>query len=237
VNAVVSAQILAIARYRLALFLSTQSWLGPVALLGVALAGVTAGNPPAGEVFNYTAAALLPCVIWLARAGIVAEPPRVFSCTATSVGTGRAHLAVILAATTAGLIVCLTTFVAVSALVLLAGATDLRGHALDPAQMAAVFIGGLITQLTVAAVGVAIAVVTNAPVLRRPAIGLFAAALALVFAYVSPWSPAHVAFTTYEAGQRAGNPSGPWLALALSLFVLAACATGAVAVAHRRGLD
>jgi hypothetical protein len=234
---VATGQILALARYRLALLIASQSWLGPVALLGVALAGVTAGNPHADTVFNYAAAVLLPCVIWLTRAALIAEPARVYSCTATAVGTGRAHLGVVLAAAAAALLVCMTTFVAISSLVLVSGATDAHGQDLGLVQGIPVFLGGLITELTATAVGIAIAVLTNGPVLRRPAIGLFWAAIALVFAYVSPFSPAHLAFTSYEAGQKTGDAAGPWMALLLGLMLLGACSAGAVLVAQRRGLD
>ena len=236
-NAVSTGQIFAVARYRLALFVAAQSWLGPVALLGVALAGVTAGNPHADTVFNYTAAVLLPSVIWLTRSSILAEPDRVYSCTATAVGTGRAHLGVVLAAMGAGLIVCLTTFVAISALVLISGATDIHGNALGFSHGVSVFLGGFATELTTTVVGVGIAVLTNAPVVRRPAIGLFWAAIALVFAFVSPLSPAHLAFTSYEASQKSGGAGGPLMALILGVLLLLACAAGAVTVARRRGLD
>lgn len=215
----------ALLRYQAALLLRSQRWLPPVILYAAFLAvGVQSGQPVLDSL-GYTAAALLPVAAWLVRICATNEPPAARSCTGAAAGPGRAHLACVMVALTAA--VLLGTAATVLATIISAPTSSTNHETrVDPLPAGA---AGLLAALVCALLGTAVGALTNWPLLRSPGRAVPALLLGTLLALVIAGSPARVAITALVDGSQRGTI--PVLVLPLSAAVLITAAATAVACA------
>ena len=233
--------MIALSRYQVSLLLRSHRWIpaAVIYILGVVALGGVGGSVAAhGEALpqglSWSALMLVPCVAWLSRSVLTAEPPAARAVVAAASGPRRSQLAALLAAAgcaavfgLAGVIWELVTCGVVRAVPtnsVLLGAT-----AADLGR-------GLAVSLICLLVGSAIGAMCNPPVINRPAASMLSSTAAVVLALVWSVSPANAAV---RSGYGA-TPS-PWLAslgvpviAALALLVLA-WSVSALVAARRSG--
>ncbi|WP_077063154.1 ABC transporter [Streptomyces sp. MP131-18] len=222
--------MLALTRYQSALLLRSHRWLPPLLLYAVLLGvGVRAGEPVL-DGLGFAAAALLPSAAWLVRVCVTVEPPAARDCVTAAAGGARAHLASVLAALLASLVLgC-----AAAGAVLLAGDAHATDRATEiPLPQAAG--AGLLAVLACALVGTAIGVAANRPLLRSPAWSVPVTALAAVALLAASASPANAAVSSLVAGSRDGSAPWPLWPCAAALLVAAAVVAPVCLAARRRG--
>ncbi|MEU8686142.1 ABC transporter [Streptomyces sp. NPDC048611] len=222
--------MIALLRYQTALLIGSYRWLPPVILFAAWVAiGVESGGPIL-DAFGYTAGGLLPTAVWLTRVCVTNEPSAARNCAAAAAGPGRVHLAgVLTAAGAAVLLAVLGTAVAV----LLSDPRSTDQQVAVPVLPAAG--AGLLAALVCLLMGTAIGALSNRPVLRSTGwsipTGLLAALLLLVWGA----SPANAAVSGLVTGSVHGTISTPWLPLAATALIAAAATGAACALSSRRG--
>jgi hypothetical protein len=219
----------ALLRYQAALLLRAQRWLPPVILYAAFLAvGVQTGQPVLDSL-GYTAAALLPVAAWLVRICVTGEPPAARAVVAAAAGPARAHLARLLTASAAALVLG----TAAVALVTLVSDPVATGHGTRVPPLPAAG-AGLLAVAVCALLGTAVGALTTWPLLRSTGRSVPALLLATLPALVVSGSPAHAAVQGLVAGSRSGDVPLPVLPLAAAALLAAAAAAAACALTARR---
>ncbi|MEV0372206.1 ABC transporter [Streptomyces sp. NPDC050636] len=221
--------MIALLRYQTALLVGSHRWLPPVILYAAYLAvGVQTGGPILDS-YGFASAGLLPVAVWLTRICVTNEPPAARSCAAAAAGPGRVHLACVLTATGAAVILGLlgTAFVALT--------SDPRSsdHRVAVPVLAATG-AGLLTALACVLLGIAIGALCNWPVLRSPGSAIPAGLLAALLLSVLGASPANAAVSGMVTGSASGTITTPWLPLAATVLIAAAATATACALSSRR---
>ncbi|MCX2185143.1 ABC transporter [Streptomyces sp. SKN60] len=214
----------ALLRYQAALLLRSQRWLAPfllyAAFVGV---GIQAGEPVLGAL-GYAVAGLVPVAAWAVRICLDQEPPAARTVIAAAAGRARAHLAAVLTATGAVLLVGVTAVLAVT------GMSDHRLAGPLPAAVAGV-LGATVCVLT----GTAIGALTTRPLIRARGWSLTALLLASLLGLVATGSPAASAVSSLVAASTSGAVPYPWPALAGAVALTAAAVTLACRATAWRG--
>lgn len=193
----------ALLRYQTALLLRSQRWLAPFLLYAVFVGvGVNAGEPVLGAL-GYTVAALVPVGAWAVRICLNQEPPAARAVTAAAAGRTRAHLAAILTASAATLLVGAVAVLAVTAL------SDHRAVAPLPAAAE-----GLMAATVCVLTGTAVGTLTTRPLITSRGWSLTTLLLGSLLALVTTGSPAKNAIAALITGTRTATVTYPWLALA-----------------------
>lgn len=219
----------ALLRYQAALLLRSQRWLPPVILYAAFLAvGVQSGQPVLDSL-GYTAAALLPVAAWLVRICATNEPPAARSCTGAATGPGRAHLACLLVALSAAV---LLGGVATAFVTIISAPTSTDHQTRIEAVPAAG--AGLLAALVCALLGAAVGTLTNWPLLRSPGRAVPALLLGALLALVLAGSPARAAVTSLVEGSQHATVPVPVLPLATAVLLTAAAIAVACALTTRR---
>ncbi|MEU6665377.1 ABC transporter [Streptomyces sp. NPDC046727] len=219
----------ALLRYQADLLLRSQRWLPPVilytAFLGI---GVRSGEPVLDSL-GYTAAGLLPVAAWLVRICATGEPAAARACVAAARGPARAHLACLLTALFAAMLLG----VAATVVVLLISDPASNGHRVHvPAPRAAA--AGLPAVLACALIGTAVGALTNRPVLRSTGRAVPAMLLGALLAVVLAGSPAQAAVSGLVTGSQTGRAPLPLLPLAGAALLTAAAFAAAAHLTARR---
>ncbi|MFE0379356.1 ABC transporter [Streptomyces inhibens] len=219
----------ALLRYQAALLVGSHRWLPPVILYAAFLAiGVQSGGPIL-DAYGYAAAGLLPAAVWLTRVCVTNEPPAARNCAAAAAGPGRVHLACVLTAACAGLLLALLG----TAVVVLLSDPHSADHRVAVPVLPATG-AGLLAALACLLMGIAIGALCNWPVLRSPGWGIPAGLLAALLLAVLGASPANAAITGLVTGSAHGTISTPWLPLAATALIATAATAVACALSSRR---
>ncbi|MFI9246784.1 ABC transporter [Streptomyces sp. NPDC053086] len=219
----------ALLRYQADLLLRSQRWLPPVILYVVFLGvGVQSGQPVLNSL-GYTAAALLPVAAWLVRICVTGEPPAARACVAAARGPARAHLACLLTALVAAVLLGVAATVAVT--LLSAPASD--GHRVHVAPLRAAA-AGLPATLACALLGTAVGALTSHPVLRSTGRAVPAMLLGTLLAVVSAGSPAQAAVSALVIGSQTGRTPVTLPPLAAAALLTAAAFAAAAWLSSRR---
>ncbi|MFC9239078.1 ABC transporter [Streptomyces decoyicus] len=221
--------MIALLRYQTALLVGSHRWLPPVILYAAWLAiGVQSGGPIL-DGFGYAAGGLLPVAVWLTRVCVTNEPPAARSCTAAAAGPGRVHLAGVLTAACAALLLALLGTVWVVLL------SDPRSTDLQVAvPVLPAYVAGLLAALACLLMGTAVGALSNWPVLRSPGWSIPAGMIAALLLLVLSASPANAALSGLVTGSLHGTINTPWLPLAATAMIAAAATTAACALSSRR---
>lgn len=219
----------ALLRYQTALLIGSHRGLPPVILYAAWLAIGVQGGGPLLSTFGYAAGALVPVAAWLTRICVTNEPPAARSCVAAAAGPGRAHLAAVLTAAGAALVLALPGVLLVT---LLSDPRSNDQRVAVPVLPAAV--AGLLTALTCLLMGVAIGALSSWPVLRGAAWGVPASLTAALLLLVLGASPVNAALSGLITGSARGTVHIPWLPLAATLPLTAAATAAACALTSRR---
>ncbi|MER6299359.1 ABC transporter [Kitasatospora sp. NPDC001539] len=223
-------QVGALTRYHLELLVRSHAWLPPFLAFALLLViGVSAGDPLLGGL-GYGAGALLPVSAWFVRAVLTAEPPAARACLVAAAGPARVHLAALLAALTAALLLAVGQ---VAAVWWVSGAVADPGARWDPGVGRAL-LAGLSTSVVCALSGVVAGALGNRPVVVRSPYGILAALGLAAAALVAPFSPANAAVRALVAAARTGRVALPWGELVLATALLAVVGAGAAVLAGRR---
>ncbi|MFF6778740.1 ABC transporter [Streptomyces sp. NPDC012637] len=213
----------ALLRYQAALLMRSQRWLAPFLLYAVFVGiGVQAGEPVLGAL-GYAVAGLVPVTAWAVHICLNPEPPAARTVTAAAAGRARAHLAAVLTATGAVLLV------GAAAVLVVTGMDDHRMVAPLPAAAAGV-LGAVVCVLT----GTAIGALTTRPLIRARGWSLTALLLASLLSLVTTGSPAASAVSSLVTAPGSAAVPYPWPALAGAVALTsAAVALGCRATAWR----
>ncbi|MEV7600375.1 ABC transporter [Kitasatospora sp. NPDC089797] len=223
-------QVGALTRYHLELLVRSHAWLPPFLAFALLLVvGVTAGDPLLGGL-GYGAGLLVPVSAWFVRGVLTAEPPAARACLVAAAGPARVHLAALLAALTAGLLLAVGE---VAALWWVSGAVANPGAGVDPGVGRAL-LAGLTAAVVCVLLGVVAGAVANRPLLVRSPYDVLAALGLAAAALVLPVSPANAAVRGVVTAARTGGLGVPWGQLLLSVVLVAAVGAGAAASAGRR---
>jgi hypothetical protein len=215
--------VIALGRYQVSLLLRSHRWI-PAAVIYVigviGLGGVggsaTSHGAALPQGLSWSALMLVPCVAWLSRSVLTAEPPAARAVVAAASGPRRAQLSALMAALAFAAVFGLVGFVwelitcgvvrapLTNSVMIGATATDLGR--------------GLGASLICLLVGSAIGAICNPPVINRPAASMLTSTGAVVLGLVWSVSPANAAV-------RSGYSSAPnpWLT-SLGLPVIGAFA-------------
>ncbi|MFE0179629.1 ABC transporter [Streptomyces olivaceus] len=219
----------ALLRYQAALLLRSRRWLPPVVLYAAALGIGVQGGQPVLDSLGWSAAVLLPVAAWLVRISVTGEPSAARGCVAAARGPGRAHLASVLVALAAAVVLgAAATFV-----VALISAPVSTGHGTRVALLPAAG-AGLLAALVCALLGTAVGALTTWPVLRSPGRAVPALLLAALLALVASGSPARAAVSGLVTGSRSGAVPLPLLPLAAAAALASAATAAACALSSRR---
>ncbi|RSN50968.1 ABC transporter [Streptomyces sp. WAC 04229] len=219
----------AILRYQAALLLRSRRWLPPLILYAAALAVGVQGGQPVLDSLGWSAAVLLPVAAWLVRICVTGEPPAARACLAAARGPGRAHLACVLVALAAAVVLG----AAAALVVTLVSDPYSTGHGTRVPPLAAGG-AGLLAALVCALLGTAVGALTTWPVLRSPGRAVPALLLGALLALVATGSPARAAVGGLVTGSRSGDVPLPLLPLAAASLAAAAAITVACALSSRR---
>ncbi|MFJ9828774.1 ABC transporter [Streptomyces sp. NPDC101160] len=211
----------ALLRYQAALLLRSQRWLAPFLLYAAYVGvGVRPGEPLPGSL-GYAATALVPVAAWAVRICLDQEPPAARTVVAAAAGPARAHLAAIVTATTAVLLVAWVTVLAVTAIS-------------NPHPGGAV--AGLLAATACTLTGATVGALTTRPLVPSRGWSLSALLLGSLLALVTPGSPAKSALTTLFTASHATAPlSLPWPAVATALALMTAATAAACRLTARSG--
>jgi len=221
--------MIALLRYQAALLVRSQRWLPPlllyVAFMGI---GVQAGQPILDS-FGFAAAGVLPVAAWMVRVCVTNEPAAARACAAAAQGPGRVHLAGVLTALGAAVVLggAGTLFVA-----LVGDPRSADGRVGVPVAPAAV--AGLLAALACALLGTAVGALCNRPLLRRPGWAVLSTALAALLVSVVGASPANAAVSGLVNGSRSGTVTMPLVPLAATAVLAAGATAVACVVSSRR---
>ncbi|GAU66999.1 hypothetical protein SSP35_04_00790 [Streptomyces sp. NBRC 110611] len=221
--------MIALLRYQAALLAGSYRWLPPVICYAAFLAiGVQSGDPIL-DAFGWAAGGLLPVAVWLTRVCVTNEPPAARACAAAAAGPGRVHLAGVLTAAGAGLLLALLG----AALVVLVSDPRSADHHVDVPVLPAAG-AGLLAALACVLMGTAIGALCNRPVLRSPGWGIPAGLTAALLLLVVGASPANAAVSGLVTGSAHGTISTPWLPLAATVLIASAATAVACGLSSRR---
>ncbi|MGC9381859.1 ABC transporter [Streptomyces sp. MH13] len=215
--------------YRAALLLRSQRWLPPVVLYAAALGIGVQGGQPVLDSLGWAAAMLLPVAAWLVRICVTGEPPAARGCVSAARGPARAHLAGVLVALAAAVVLGTAATVVVTLISDPVSTDHGRPVPLLPAGGA-----GLLAALVCALLGIAVGVLTTWPLLRSPGRAVLALPLAALPALVVSGSPARAAVGGLVTGSRSGTVPLPLFPLAAAAAVAAAATAVACALSSRR---
>ncbi|MFG3014455.1 ABC transporter [Streptomyces cinerochromogenes] len=219
----------ALLRYQTDLLLRSQRWLPPVILYAAFLGVCVQSGQPVLDSLGYTAAALLPVAAWLVRICATGEPPAARACVAAARGPARAHLACLLTALLAAVLLGVAATVVVTLISAPAG-NGHRVHVPPPRALAA----GLPATLACALLGAAVGALTNPPVLRSTGRAVPAMLLGALLALVLAGSPAQAAVSGLVTGSQTGRAPLPLLPLAGAALLTAAAFAAAARLSARR---
>ena len=229
----------ALIRYQVSLLLRSHRWIpaaviyviGVVGLGGVGGQAVARGAAlPQG--LSWSALILVPCVAWLTRSALTAEPPAARSCVAAAGGPRRAQLAALGAAFSLGVIFGI---IGICWEVITAGVV--RAPHTNSVMFGATFsdLGrGVGAALICLLVGSAIGALCNPPIITRPAASMLTSTAAVVLALVWSVSPANAAVRTGNGSASGSWPTGLPVIAAITLIVVA-WSVSALVAARRSG--
>jgi hypothetical protein len=215
---------LALLRYLAADALRAQRWTAPALLFLVAVVVFSASPGPALPVYGVTAAALLPCALWLAVALINSEDPVQAYITIVTAGS---LLRVALAKLAVALLACMPL-----ALVGVGWPVLTGHHATGTAVLA-----GSVAYLLAALAGVAFGSVLSRPVLGRRAWAVLAGVLFCLGDILIPGAPPARQLAAAFLVSAPGSPGLAWpleLAAGQTLLIFVVLALAGYAVARRR---
>ncbi len=219
----------ALLRYEAALLLRSQRWLPPVVLYAAALGiGVQSGQPVLDSL-GWAAAVLLPVAAWLVRICATNEPPAARGCVGAATGPGRAHLASLLVALCAAV---LLGAVAVGVVTVISDPTGTDRR--TPVPIGPASGAGLLAVLACALLGTAVGALTTRPVLRSPGRAVPALLLGALLALVVTGSPARTAVSALVDGSQEATVPVPLLPVAAAALLAAAATAGSCALTTRR---
>ncbi|GAA2246919.1 hypothetical protein GCM10010145_12530 [Streptomyces ruber] len=219
----------ALLRYQAALLVRSQRWLPPLILYVAALGIGVQGGQPVLDSLGWTAAALLPVTAWLVRVCATNEPAAARGCAGAAAGPGRAHLASLLVALGAAVLLGAAAVGVVLAVSEPAG-TDRR----TPVPVGPASGAGLSAVLACALVGAAVGALTTWPVLRSRGRAVPALLLGALLALVTTGSPARAAVDALVRGSQEGTVPAPLLPLAPAALFMAAATALSCALTTRR---
>ncbi|MFC0051006.1 ABC transporter [Streptomyces actinomycinicus] len=219
----------ALLRYQADLLLRSQRWLPPVILYAAFLGIGVRGGEPVLNSLGYAAAALLPVTAWLVRICVTGEPPAARACVAAVRGPVRAHLACLLTALLAAVLLGMSATVVVT----LISAPVSDGHRVHVPLLRAAA-AGLPAALVCALLGAAVGALANRPVLRSTGRAVPATLLGALLAVVLTGSPAQAAVSGLVTGSQTGRAAVPLLPLAAAALLTAAAFAAASWLTARR---
>ncbi len=218
--------MIALVRYQVSLLLRSHRWIPAAVIYVVGVIGLGGLGGPAvahgaalSQGLRWSALILVPCVAWLTRSMLTAEPAAARSVVAAAGGPRRAQLAALGAALGVGVIfgiigICwevITNGVVrvphTNSVVFGATFSDL-GHGVG-AALICLFVGS------------AIGALCNPPVIRRPAPSMLASTAAVVLGLVASVSPANAAVRTGYGSASGSWPAGLPVIAAITLVVVA----------------
>ncbi|MER7052759.1 MULTISPECIES: ABC transporter [unclassified Streptomyces] len=218
----------ALFRYQAALLLRSQRWPAPVILYAAALGIGVRGGQPVLDSLGWAAAVLLPVAAWLVRICVTGEPSAARACVSAARGPARAHLASLLVALAAAVLLGTAATVVVT-LISDPVSTD-HGTRVPPLAAGG---AGLLAALVCALLGTAVGALTAWPLLRSPGRAVPALLLAALLALVASGSPARAAVSGLVTGSKSGAVPLPLLPLAVAASITAAAAAAACALSSR----
>jgi hypothetical protein len=231
--------VIALARYQVSLLLRSHRWIPAAVVYVIGVVGLGGyGGPASGhgsglaQGLSWSSLMLVPCVAWLSRSVLTAEPGAARAVVAAAGGPRRAQLAALGAAAgfgavlgLAGIIWELATFGVVR--------TESTNNILFGSTLADVG-HGVVASLICLLVGSAIGALCNPPVIRRPAASMLASTAAVVLGLVSSVSPANAAVRTGYGTSQQSWPAGLPVIAAIALLV-GAWSISAFVAARRSG--
>ncbi|MER7517915.1 ABC transporter [Streptomyces sp. NPDC126499] len=213
----------ALLRYQTALLLRSQRWLAPFLLYAAYVGvGLRPGEPVVGAL-GYAVTGLVPVAAWGVRICLGKEPPAARAVIAAAAGPARAHLAGILTALAAVLLVAAVTVLGVTAV------SDHRGVTPLTAGTA-----GLLAAAVCVLTGTAVGTLSSRPLIAPRGWSLAALLLGSLLALVTTGSPAHAAVTSLVTGDRTATVPLPWPALVGAVLLAAVAAAVACRLTARR---
>ncbi|MGY1438682.1 ABC transporter [Streptomyces reniochalinae] len=222
-------ETLALTRYQLALLVRSQRWLAPLLLYaGLLAVGVRAGDPVLDSL-GFAAAALLPTAVWLVRVCVTAEPAAARHCAAAATGPARAHLAGVVAGAAAAAV---PGGAAVGLVTAVSSRWSTDGGGAIP--VASAVVAGVCGVLTCVAVGTAVGVLCNRPLVGARGYAVAMSLLGTVVALVAGASPARAAVAALSRASAQGSVDVPWVELLCALAVAGLAVCAACAVVGRR---
>ena len=198
-------QIAAVVRYYAMLFGSSQRWLAPALLYGIALAIDSAGGDTAADAYAYSAAFLVPVSAWMTRSMLTLEPAESAAMISTLVGPARARLMALSAAAGYGL-----------ACAVLGGIVALVGGS---GGTPGITLAGLCTELICVLLGSAAGAVAAPPLIPATGWGVLLAGLLSLGVMVARFSPADLAIRALTGVQNGAALHYPLYALPFALVV------------------
>jgi hypothetical protein len=219
----------ALLRYQAALLVRSQRWLPPFILYAAFLAIGVQGGQPVLDSLGYAAAAVLPVAAWLVRICATNEPPAARSCVGAAVGPVRAHLACLLVALSAAVLIGTASTLIVT---LISDPTSTDHRTRLPVVEAGA--AGLLAALVCALLGTAVGALTTWPLLNSPGRAIPAMMLGALLALVAVGSPARSAINALVTGSQQGRVPAPLLPLAAAVLLTAAATAAACSLTTRR---
>jgi hypothetical protein len=218
--------LIALIRYQMSLLLRSHRWIpaAVVYVIGVVgLGGVGGRVTPHGAALpqglSWSALMLVPCVAWLSRSMLTAEPDAARACVAAAGGPRRAQLAALSSGT---LLAASFGIVGIFWEVFTCGVvraphtnTVLFGATLADLGR------GVGASLICLLVGSAIGALCNPPVIRRPAASMLTGTGAVVLALVWSVSPANAAVRSGYGQTTDSWPTGLPIIAAVALLAVA----------------
>ena len=216
--------MIALLRYQAAILLRSHGWVFPLIIYAFLLLSVGASSSePLRDGLDWSAAMLVPVVALLARSMLTAEPDAARACVAAAAGSARAHLAALLTALGAGLVLALAG----------AGYEVVSDKHVAFSALPPILGAGLVTAAVCMMVGSAVGTLCNPPLVRHPAVALIGTIAAVVFALVADVSPASAALR--GNGATAASPAWPsGVPLLVAAGLLVVSWTASVLAASRR---
>jgi len=230
--------VTALIRYHVSLLLRSHRWIPAAVIYAIGVVGLGGVGGPAvargaalGQGLSWSALILVPCVAWLTRSVLTAEPPAARSCVAAASGPRRAQLAALCAALGLGVIFGI---IGICWEVITAGVV--RAPHTNSVLFGSTFsdLGrGAGAALICLLVGSAIGALCNPPVITRPAASMLTSTAAVVLGLVWSVSPANAAVRTGYSSASGSWPAGLPVIAAITLLVVAWSVSALVAA--RRG--
>jgi hypothetical protein len=230
--------VTALIRYQGSLLLRSHRWIPAAVIYVLGVVGLGGFGGPAvahgaalSQGLSWSALMLVPCVAWLTRSVLTAEPPAARSCVAAAAGPRRAQLSALGAALGFGIIFAI---IGICWEVITAGVV--RAPHTNSVLFGPTFsdLGrGVGAALICLFVGSAIGALCNPPVITRPAASMLTSTAAVVLGLVWSVSPANAAVRAGTGAASGSWPTGLPVIAAITLLVVAWSVSALVAA--RRG--